>query len=957
MNGQENRKFKRYTTDSECEVRFDSKVIKGKVLDYSDGISIITKHDPALVKGTQVDIKILGTEIEFKAEAVWTEHRGFHLKAGFRRLGNLRGNLEHYRLADILIGINKNKKTGILEIKSGSFEKRILISNGVEIFASSTDLDDRLGELLIKRNKITREQFNQAFELVSKRGQRLGKVLISLGFLKQNDLVRAVKHQVEDIIVGLFNIENGTFEFKEGPIPTNEPITLKVSSANLVYKGIKKINNVALIKKICPPLSAVLNVSENPMTIFRSITLDNYDRQILSCVDGINTLKKILALSPSKNIETRKTIATLLSIGLIHVKEEDEAPAKLPLETLFGEPDDIDDEMEAVLQEIEDIQGERAVQESVGTAGVTDNDLKKIEAGLRAEMEKKVTEREEAIRSQLEKEIRAKAEEEIRIKEKEFRADLEDRKTKLEEEIKQRADEEIQQRESAAREKIEAETSQRVEGEIEQKEQAIRKDVESAVNARIEEEVRRREEELRSTIEKEGRSKVEEAIKQKEEEIRVEAEAEVRRSVDKVKEKSEAAVRAGVEDVRMKVEEEVRQIEKEIWEKAEAEIQQREADAQKRAEEELLVKVEEEVKKREKELSEKTMGAAMVQAQEEIRQREEEISDRAEENVQKRVNEVKANVEKEVSERVKEIKGKIEEEVRQNEEAIKNKLEEDVKERVNAEVVAKVENEVMKRAEEIRVKVEAELRQREEDIRTKIEQDVLEKIDDANAQVEEEVGRRIEEVKVKMEEEVRKREEEIRTRIEENVRLRVEEELMARIDKEVKEKVEEVKEKLDEIVVSGSRNAVGTNAYTHGEHDGTPRVEELAVSTVFAQTSQGGGEILMSDAGAGITKEHIHIRGSGNENEREIGTIQGDSDSLDSKLNRPIKKTGFYVSAVIISALIIGPMYYSYNNKSTVSSTPVVTKNSSENRTAEVSEEKNRLPAFNEEVLKKFLNK
>jgi hypothetical protein len=208
-----------------------------------------------------------------------------------------------------------------------------------------------------------------------------------------------------------------------------------------------------------------------------------------------------------------------------------------------------------------------------------------------------------------------------------------------------------------------------------------------------------------------------------------------------------------------------------------------------------------------------------------------------------------------------------------------------------------------------------------------------------------------------MEEEVRKREEEIRTRVEESVRLRVEEELMARIDKEVKEKVEEVKEKLDEIVVSGSRNAVKTYAYTQGEHDSTPLVEELPVSTAFPQTSHGGGEILMSDTGAGITKEHIHIRDNGNENERGIGTIQEDSENLYPNVNRPLKKTRFYLFAVIIFAVIIGPMYYSYNNKSTVSPTPVVNKNSSENRTTEVSGVKNRLPAFNEEVLKKILNK
>jgi hypothetical protein len=326
MKDEEKRTFARYSVESECEVRIGSETFRGKVVDYSDGVGVIIKKNPALVKGVEADIKIVGDEIEFGAEIVWTTDLGYHLRVGFRRLGNLRGNLENYRLSDILVGINKGRKTGILEITTGSIIKKILIRNGDKIFAASTNQDDRLGETLIKEGEITLEEFNQASYLVSKTGERLGKVLVNLGYLKQNDLVRVVQNQVERIILGLFNVGEGKFEFQEGSLPSVEPITLQMSSANLVYKGIKQINNFVLVKKMCPPDDTIFNLSENPMKVFKSITLEDSDKQILSYVNGINPLKRILSLSPSKNFDTLKTIITLHSIELIHIKGEDEAP-------------------------------------------------------------------------------------------------------------------------------------------------------------------------------------------------------------------------------------------------------------------------------------------------------------------------------------------------------------------------------------------------------------------------------------------------------------------------------------------------------------------------------------------------------------------------------------------------------------------------------------------------------
>ncbi len=78
-------------------------------------------------------------------------------------------------------------------------------------------------EYLLTQGKITLEEYNQASYLVEKTGQRLGQVLIDLGYLKPDDLALSVQQQMEEIIISLFNIDEGKFEFKEGPYGNKSP--------------------------------------------------------------------------------------------------------------------------------------------------------------------------------------------------------------------------------------------------------------------------------------------------------------------------------------------------------------------------------------------------------------------------------------------------------------------------------------------------------------------------------------------------------------------------------------------------------------------------------------------------------------------------------------------------------------------------------------------------------------
>jgi hypothetical protein len=54
----------------------------------------------------------------------------------------------------------------------------------------------RLGELLIERQQITQEDLDRALELQKERGEKLGKILVDLGFIAARDVLAALSDQL-----------------------------------------------------------------------------------------------------------------------------------------------------------------------------------------------------------------------------------------------------------------------------------------------------------------------------------------------------------------------------------------------------------------------------------------------------------------------------------------------------------------------------------------------------------------------------------------------------------------------------------------------------------------------------------------------------------------------------------------------------------------------------------------
>ncbi|MEC4676397.1 MAG: DUF4388 domain-containing protein, partial [Nitrospirota bacterium] len=241
------------------------------------------------------------------------------LKLGIKKIGHIKGNLNNYRLLDILTGIKKTGKTGILQINTGLSTKKIYFKKGAIVFSSSDEEDDRIAKMLLNQGKINPYQYKKTLDLIEETGRPQGAALVELGYLRPRELPGAVRYQAEKIVVNILGLEQGSFIFNNDPIPPEELITLNLDDSNLIYQGIKSIDNIGKIRNNCPPPDSTLFFSSNNSDRLREIRPDKNDERILSIIDGNRTLGDIISVSPLDEAETLKIICSLYNTRIIDV--------------------------------------------------------------------------------------------------------------------------------------------------------------------------------------------------------------------------------------------------------------------------------------------------------------------------------------------------------------------------------------------------------------------------------------------------------------------------------------------------------------------------------------------------------------------------------------------------------------------------------------------------------------
>ncbi|HEU5060594.1 MAG TPA: DUF4388 domain-containing protein, partial [Kofleriaceae bacterium] len=151
-----------------------------------------------------------------------------------------KGDLADLDVASLLGRLLQSRFTGRVQLRRAGAEKTVHFEDGRPIFATSNLPHDRMGDLLYREGKITRDQQQRARDLVVESGRRMGEILVEMGFLKPRELLPAVRHHIEDILYSLFAWDSGEFSISPGD-PPGERIRLTRHPAAIVLEGVRRM--------------------------------------------------------------------------------------------------------------------------------------------------------------------------------------------------------------------------------------------------------------------------------------------------------------------------------------------------------------------------------------------------------------------------------------------------------------------------------------------------------------------------------------------------------------------------------------------------------------------------------------------------------------------------------------------------------------------------------------------
>ena len=234
----------------------------------------------------------------------------------------LKGTLASTSFPAIIRPLVRHRKTGVLRLSQLDTIKTVYIDEGRLIFATSNDPDDRLGEILLRKGTITYRTLEDSARAL-RAGKRQGTILVENGAIRARDLIEGVTDQVRGILGSLVSWESGEYSFTEGTLPSREVIVLRVSTADLLMEGIRRVERWSRIRTGVGALDQRYVLTPNAAAIMGGLPLDKDELAVIASVDGPTTVDEMCAASHRPDFWVCRTLWGLWAIGILDRDPQD----------------------------------------------------------------------------------------------------------------------------------------------------------------------------------------------------------------------------------------------------------------------------------------------------------------------------------------------------------------------------------------------------------------------------------------------------------------------------------------------------------------------------------------------------------------------------------------------------------------------------------------------------------
>lgn len=236
------------------------------------------------------------------------------------------GNLKTMLPGDLLQWLSLGQKTGTLVLRNKAVEKKIFFQNGRVISAASNDPREYLGQFLMSHGYLTEPELTKAMEVQRQSGILLGKILVMIEVLTEQELRRLMRLKAEEQIYDIFLWTEGDFQFEDDEIPKMEMVPLQVDVTGLIMEGTRRVDEWSRIRTLIQH-DAIVPAIVKPIPEGAEELDDDVQRTVINAIDGKRSLAELVLESRSSAFTVASTVYHLAREGYVQLDD----PTKIPV--------------------------------------------------------------------------------------------------------------------------------------------------------------------------------------------------------------------------------------------------------------------------------------------------------------------------------------------------------------------------------------------------------------------------------------------------------------------------------------------------------------------------------------------------------------------------------------------------------------------------------------------------
>lgn len=230
------------------------------------------------------------------------------------------GKLSTMSLPDLLQWASGNKRTGILELERNKISRRIAFREGRIVACSSDDPPALLGQFLLSRGKISRDNLREALARQAASGETLGAILEKMGVMTRPEIESQVAAKAEENIYGLFDWADAVFRFLDNAPLDRHTIEVNLSVEDILIRGAQRRDELQSIRKVLRHSGVVLRRTDQPVP--SEVTGSPMARRILDSINGERALAEVLLHAHASEYLVIKFLFMLHSRGIVEITGE-----------------------------------------------------------------------------------------------------------------------------------------------------------------------------------------------------------------------------------------------------------------------------------------------------------------------------------------------------------------------------------------------------------------------------------------------------------------------------------------------------------------------------------------------------------------------------------------------------------------------------------------------------------